>query len=111
DIAILLHSGMTIKRALFLNFLAAVTIYMGLIIGVVVGENTDANTYIFAFAGGLFVYIALADMIPEMNNQANQAENIGQDSTRVVFVLQNLGLLIGFAIVILITVFGGNIAV
>ncbi|XP_033734016.1 zinc transporter ZIP14-like [Pecten maximus] len=111
DIAILLHSGMTIKRALFLNFLAAVVIYLGLIIGIVVGENTDANTYIFAFAGGLFVYIALADMIPEMNNQAMDAEKLGQDSTGIVFFLQNLGLLVGFAIVILIATLGGNIAV
>ncbi|XP_033734014.1 zinc transporter ZIP8-like [Pecten maximus] len=110
DIAILLHSGMTIKRALFLNFLAAVTIYVGLVIGIIIGENTDANTFIFAFAGGLFIYIALADMIPEMSNQAIIAGKIGQDSTRMVFFLQNLGLLVGFAIVILVATFGGNIA-
>ncbi|XP_060063006.1 metal cation symporter ZIP14-like [Ylistrum balloti] len=111
DIAILLHTGMTIKRALLLNFLAAVTIYIGMIIGIVVGENTDANTYIFAFAGGLFVYIALADMIPEMNNQAKSAEVRGEDSNLVVFSLQNVGLLVGFGIVILIATLGGNIAV
>ncbi|XP_060063059.1 metal cation symporter ZIP14-like [Ylistrum balloti] len=111
DIAILLHTGMTIKRALLLNFLAAVAIYIGLVIGIVVGENTDANTYIFAFAGGLFVYIALADMIPEMSHQARIAESTGQDSTRAVFWLQNVGLLAGFGIVILVATQSGNINV
>ncbi|XP_069117374.1 metal cation symporter ZIP8-like [Argopecten irradians] len=111
DIAILLHSGMSIKKALLTNCLAALSIYIGLIIGILVGENTDANTYIFAFAGGLFVYIALADMIPEMNAQAKEAEIKGDDSAFTVFFLQNLGLLVGFAIVILIATMGGNIAV
>ncbi|XP_069117373.1 metal cation symporter ZIP14-like [Argopecten irradians] len=111
DIAILLHSGMTIKRALFYNFLAAVTIYLGLVIGIVIGENTTANTYIFAFAGGLFVYIALADMVPEIGNQAVIAETLGQDSPRVVFFLQNFGLVVGFGIVILVATLGGNIAI
>ena len=63
DIAILLHSGLSMKRALLYNFLAAVVCYAGLIIGIVVGENTDANRWIFAFAGGLFIYIALVDMV------------------------------------------------
>ena len=63
DIAILLHAGMSIKRSLFYNFLAAITVYVGLVIGIVVGENTNANQWIFGFAGGLFVYIALSDMV------------------------------------------------
>lgn len=63
DIAILLHSGLTMKKALFYNFLAAIVCYGGLIVGIVVGENTDANRWIFAFAGGLFIYIALVDMV------------------------------------------------
>ena len=54
---------MSIKRALLYNFLAAITCYGGLIIGILVGENTDANQWIFAFAGGLFVYISLVAMV------------------------------------------------
>ncbi|XP_033753074.1 zinc transporter ZIP8-like [Pecten maximus] len=110
DIAILLHSGMTIKRALLLNFLAAVTIYFGLVIGIVVGENTDANTYVFAFSGGLFIYIALADMIPEMNKQATFAAKAGHDGAMTVFFHQNIGLLLGFTIVILLAAYGSIIS-
>ncbi|XP_021344879.1 zinc transporter ZIP14-like [Mizuhopecten yessoensis] len=111
DIAILLHSGMTIKRALLLNFLAAVTIYMGLVIGIIVGENTDANTYVFAFSGGLFIYIALADMIPEMNNQAKFAARAGKDGTMTVFFYQNIGLVLGFGVVILLATYSSYLSV
>jgi zinc transporter ZupT len=38
-----------------------------------VGE-LDANFYIFGLAGGMFLYISLVDMVPEMNERegANQ---------------------------------------
>ncbi|XP_076114831.1 metal cation symporter ZIP14-like [Mytilus galloprovincialis] len=103
DIAILLHSGLTMKKALFYNFLAAIVCYGGLIVGIVVGENTDANRWIFAFAGGLFIYIALVDMIPEMNEQAVTSRKNQTESTLQIFLYQNTGLLLGFAIIIIIS--------
>jgi hypothetical protein len=33
-----------------------------------VGE-LDANFYIFGLAGGMFLYISLVDMVPEMNER------------------------------------------
>ena len=63
DIAILLNSGLNMRRSLCYNFLAALTCYVGLVIGIVLGENTNANMWIFAVAGGMFVYIALVDMV------------------------------------------------
>jgi hypothetical protein len=43
--------------------MAALTCYVGLVIGILLGENTNANMWIFAVAGGMFVYIALVDMV------------------------------------------------
>ncbi|KAJ8298678.1 hypothetical protein KUTeg_022738 [Tegillarca granosa] len=111
DIAVLLHSGFTMKRALLCNFLAAVVCFVGLVIGVLVGDTTDGNQWIFGIAGGLFIYIALADMFPEMSQQANLAEKGGSDSPGVVFVYQNAGLLCGFLIIEMLVNFGGNIQV
>ena len=61
--AILLHSGMSMKRALLLNFLSACVCYLGLVLGIVLGENTEANRWILAIAGGLFLYVPLVDMV------------------------------------------------
>ena len=63
DIAILLHSGMGIKRALCYNFMAALTCFAGLVVGILLGEMTESTSWVLAFASGMFVYIALVDMV------------------------------------------------
>lgn len=54
---------MTMKQAVAYNFLSATTCYLGLILGVVLGEFTQNSTAIFALAAGMFLYIALVDMV------------------------------------------------
>lgn len=63
DFAILLNSGMTVKKALMYNFLSACMCYLGLIVGTLLGENTTAHDWVFAIAGGMFLYISLVDMV------------------------------------------------
>lgn len=63
DVSILLHSGMTMKQALTYNTLSAAMGIPGLIVGIFVGETTSANQWIFAIAGGIFIYVPLADMV------------------------------------------------
>ena len=63
DFAILLNSGMSVKQAVLANFLSACTCYVGLVIGIIVGESFHAGEWIFALAGGMFLYISLVDMV------------------------------------------------
>lgn len=63
DVAILVSAGMTLRQALFYNLLSAATCYIGFIIGVLVGELSEASVYIFAFAAGMFLYISLGNMV------------------------------------------------
>ncbi|XP_047467208.1 metal cation symporter ZIP8 [Mugil cephalus] len=106
DFVILLNSGMSIPQAIFFNLLSAVSCYVGLVFGILLGSNFAPNA-IFAIAGGMFLYIALADMFPEMDNIARGEH---RTSTKIVFFLiQNAGLLTGFAIILLITMFAGQI--
>ena len=63
DFAILLNSGMPFRRALMYNFLSALTCYAGTVIGIMLGENTQSHEWIFAIAGGMFLYISLVDMV------------------------------------------------
>uniref|UniRef100_A0A3Q0RRX1 Solute carrier family 39 member 8 n=1 Tax=Amphilophus citrinellus TaxID=61819 RepID=A0A3Q0RRX1_AMPCI len=106
DFVILLNAGMSIPQAIFFNLLSAVSCYIGLVFGILLGSNFAPNA-IFAIAGGMFLYIALADMFPEMDSIAREQR---QTSTKIVFFLiQNAGLLTGFAIILLITMFAGEI--
>ncbi|XP_064634147.1 metal cation symporter ZIP14-like isoform X2 [Lineus longissimus] len=110
DFAILLNSGMTVKQALGYNFISACTCYLGLVIGIVLGELTSASKWIFALAGGMFLYISLADMMPEINHAAEskEAKQFNMSATKI-FIIQNLGLLVGYGAMFLLAYYGGNI--
>lgn len=63
DFAILITSGLSIKSALFFNVLSAFAAYLGMIIGLVIGDSTHGTYYVFAAMAGIFLYISLADMV------------------------------------------------
>ena len=63
DIALLLNAGMSAKRALFYNELVVLPSFVGVSMGILLGENTDASTWILAVAGGIFIYISFVDMV------------------------------------------------
>ncbi|MFA6524491.1 MAG: ZIP family metal transporter [Candidatus Paceibacterota bacterium] len=67
DFAVLLHAGYTKKRALLLNFLSALTAILGVILALIFGNIAETFTLWFLpIAAGGFIYIAVADLIPEL---------------------------------------------
>uniref|UniRef100_A0A4W5RZ29 Metal cation symporter ZIP14 n=1 Tax=Hucho hucho TaxID=62062 RepID=A0A4W5RZ29_9TELE len=110
DFVILLNAGMSIQQALFFNFLSACCCYLGMGFGILAG-NSFSPQWIFALAGGMFLYIALADMFPEMNEVSREEEEAGGSSFLVTFIIQNAGLLTGFAIMLLLTTYSGAITI
>ncbi|VDI00326.1 solute carrier family 39 (zinc transporter), member 14 [Mytilus galloprovincialis] len=109
DFAILVNSGMTGKKALMFNFLSACMCYFGLIAGTILGENTAAHEWVFAIAGGMFLYLSLVDMMPEMNSEAESEENKKNIGPLQIFLLQNFGMGVGFSVILIMAVYGGNI--
>ncbi|XP_072564898.1 metal cation symporter ZIP8-like [Paramormyrops kingsleyae] len=108
DFVILLNAGMSIPQAVFFNMLSAMSCYVGLVLGVLVGGSFAPNV-IFAVAGGMFLYISLADMFPEMNSILKEQEG-STSNALLFFLIQNVGLLSGFSIILLITMFAGDIS-
>ncbi|XP_051527322.1 metal cation symporter ZIP14 isoform X2 [Myxocyprinus asiaticus] len=108
DFVILLNAGMSIQQALFFNFLSACCCYLGMSFGILAGNRFSPN-WIFALAGGMFLYIALADMFPEMNEVSREEEEAGGSGSLLTFAIQNAGLLTGFAIMLLLTIYSGQI--
>uniref|UniRef100_A0A4W4GZ83 Solute carrier family 39 member 8 n=1 Tax=Electrophorus electricus TaxID=8005 RepID=A0A4W4GZ83_ELEEL len=108
DFVILLNAGLSVPQAAFFNLLSAMSCYLGLVLGVLLGSAFAPNL-IFAFAGGMFLYIALADMFPEMNGIAKEQPRSTKTDV-MFFVIQNTGLLTGFLVIFLITMFAGDIS-
>ncbi len=63
DFAILINSGMSFPVALLFNFLSACCCFAGLAVGIIAGENLSINHWIYAIAGGMFIYISLCAMV------------------------------------------------
>ncbi|CAG7785223.1 unnamed protein product [Allacma fusca] len=108
DFAVLLNAGMSMRQALLYNFLSACTCYFGLGFGILLGE-IEATSYIFALAGGMFLYIALVDMVPEMNEIAEETSKLSVMKGLKVLVLQNLGLFTGITILFVLAKYQDNI--
>lgn len=95
DFAVLLRSGMSIKRALYYNLLSSVLSFMGMAGGIWLAEDHEsASQWIYAATAGTFFYIALADLVPEINEN-NHGKSIN-------LFLAVLGILTGGVIMLLI---------
>ncbi len=79
DFAILLDSGWGRARAMLLNGLSACTTLPGAIIAYFwLGEMQAAVPYILALSAASFIYIAAADLIPELHRQAGPLVTLRQ---------------------------------
>ena len=68
DFGVLIHSGLSAKKALFYNFLSALIAMVGAVIGLIIGAgSTSFTSLILPFAAGGFIYIAGSDLIPEVH--------------------------------------------
>ena len=63
DFAVLLHAGMPIKQAIIYNMVSSVLCLLGMIVGISIGNLSSASLWIFAVIAGMFLYIALVDMV------------------------------------------------
>ena len=109
DFAILISSGMTMRQAAFYNFASACCCYLGLFVGILVGSDFSSAQWIFALAGGVFLYISLAGMLPEA--QAHCTKKSLKHSPWLCLFIKNAGLLSGFVIMLLLTLYQDKIAV
>jgi zinc and cadmium transporter len=68
DFAVLLHSGYTKMRALWLNFLSALFAVLGVVSAFIFESKGEAFTeIILPISAGGFIYVAVADLIPELH--------------------------------------------
>ncbi|XP_049930441.1 zinc transporter ZIP6 [Epinephelus moara] len=103
DFAVLLKAGMTVRQAILYNVLSAMMAYLGMVTGILIGHYAEnISMWIFALTAGLFMYVALVDMVPEMLH--NDAGDHGFSHCGF-FLLQNAGILLGFCIMLLIAIF------
>lgn len=93
DFGVLIHSGYKKAKALWLNFMTAMVAVLGTIIALVMGNVSEISTvWLVPLAAGGFIYIALSDLIPEMQKVKRARDSI----------LQLIAIMIGVSAMILL---------
>ncbi len=92
DYGILLYSGLSKYKALFYNFLSALMSVVGAIIGLMIGTGSEKFiALMLPLAAGGFIYIAGADLIPELHKQCSLRETF----YHIFAFLLGVGIMVG----------------
>src|SRR3990172_512457 len=84
DFGVLINSGYTTTRALWLNFLSALASVAGVLVALsLAGVSEFLIIWLVPLAAGGFIYIAMSDLMPELN----KTKNIKQSILQLVAVL------------------------
>lgn len=75
----LLYGGFTRRKALFYNFLTGLTAVLGAVIVLAIRIDAEsAAHFLIPFAAGGFIYVASADLIPELHKHTEIRKTLGQ---------------------------------
>ncbi len=99
DFAVLIHGGWTAKKAALANGVSALTVVLGGIVGYYLTSGIDmAVPVLLPIAAGGFIYIAAADLLPELRHEPERKK----------ISLHILIFLIGILIMVATAMFGGH---
>jgi len=107
DFAMLLKAGMTIKQAVFYNMLSSVLAFIGMIIGLLLGTINNFSSWMFTATAGIFLYVALVDMMPELSSGHSHpiSSNRQKETHWLGLILQVLGMFTGIFIMLIIALY------
>lgn len=89
DFGVLIHGGLSKYKALLYNFFSALMAFLGA--GAVLVTSSYSNNveiFLVPFAAGGFIYIATADIIPELHK--HKAYNIFESVKQLVFFVAGI---------------------
>lgn len=90
DFGILIHAGYSRYKALWFNFISALTSFVGAITILIVGINIESITnFLIPFTAGGFTYIAMSDLIPQLHKQTG----FGKTVLQLIFFLLGIGIM------------------
>ncbi len=70
DFGVLIYAGLTRKKALFYNFIVALTAMLGGLVGYFLSSSFNFIVpFLMPFAAGGFLYISASDLVPEIREE------------------------------------------
>ncbi len=97
DFGVLIYGGFTRRKALWYNFLTALTAVVGVLVAIALGSILAGFTpLLIPFAAGNFIYIAGSDLIPEIRKDEPEPKKAALQAVSIVF-----GVIIMLALILL----------
>jgi len=79
DFGVLVHGGLTVKKALIFNLLSALIAVVGAVVSIVAGSQVeDFSLSLLPVTAGGFLYIAGSDLIPELHHEVKASTSLWQ---------------------------------
>jgi len=92
DLGILIHKGLSIPKALSLNFLSALMSFAGAILALMIGPHvTELTAYCLPITAGGFLYIAGSDLIPELHHGGDM--RLSTSLKQLGFIILGVGIM------------------
>ena len=91
DFGTLVYAGFSKAKALMFNFLSALTAIVGAVVVLVVGFNSEVADFLLPLTAGGFIYVAVADLIPELHKTPKARQSFWQ----LVFLFIGLAIMAG----------------
>lgn len=77
DFGVLVYGGFSKFKALYYNFLIALTCVVGTIMGYFISGNMpNFSPFLLPFTAGGFIYIAACDLVPELHKQEDLRKSV-----------------------------------
>jgi zinc and cadmium transporter len=89
DFGVLVHGGFSRTKALLYNFLTALSAFVGAAFVLILGNLENTLLFFIPFTIGTFIYIAGADLIPELHKETEIKKSAGQ----FFFLLLGIGIM------------------
>ena len=101
NFGILLHAGFSKGKALFFNFLSALSAVLGAVLVLAIGTAIESlSSYLLALTAGVFIYIACTDLIPELHKKDEEGKELKKS------LWQSFSFLVGIGVMALLLLIG-----
>ena len=90
DFGVLIHGGLTVKKALAFNLLTAMSAILGAIVSIIMGDQIAGfSLSLLPVTAGGFLYLAGSDLIPELHHETK----ISTSFLQFVLILLGVGVM------------------
>jgi len=91
DFGVLVHAGLSAKKAMLLNFASALTSILGTVLALTIGPHLQSFSLVMLpITAGGFIYIAGSDLIPEVQQESG---SLGINLGHFVTIMLGIGLM------------------